>query len=592
MSAVASMPLKVQYQFSQLIRLAFSIGLFLMVSTGLHGQQASQKGWFDADFNFGCRSLTITMTHTGVNTSDLQFNFEGDPNDPFSLNFPNTPAGNSGTFSNGETRTFTYTTPGTYIIRVVDQSSIGSNQDRFDFLTITVLDKFSPSVAARICSNNEVRLFFDYAFDPFESFDIDYGDGSPIENFVKDPNANNGSTPHTYAVNGVYNITVTGIFAAGGNNADCNSVNITVSTLQTIDPPVLNTITVLDQTNITFEYNALMDGLLYFLEIDRGNGFEAFADLDPVLNPTTISVLDPTLDNQNETYDFRIRATDICASIQAMSLTGSSIASSFNLNGIDTTIDIDYVWSTSPANFTQIDLFINNNLEASFNDPASTIPHTISHTNCVQLQSFFFQTVTNGIVSTSQTLTPFANASLVLPATEAATAELIGGSIRLALPNTNFPLGEYQILRRDVTTAFNQIATTTSQTFVDTTVPPGTAEACYQIRYLDECGNVSALSSEVCVIIEAKLGIPNAFTPNGDNINDFFTVTDGIYNNFQMLIYNRWGALVFQTNNPTPGWNGTYEGQEAPSGSYSYRITFQNADNTSINRSGTFVLIR
>ena len=231
------MQLNFQYQFYWLIRSALCIGLFLMASIPLHAQETSQKGWFTADFDFGCWDLTVTITHSGVNASDLQFNFEGDPSDPFSLNFPNTPAGNSGNLSAGQTRTFTYTIPGTYIIRVVDQSSTGSNQDRFDFLEIRVLDKFSPSVAAITCSNNEVRLFFDYAFDPFESFDIDYGDGTPIENFVKDVNANNGSTPHTYTANGVYNITVTGIFASGGNNAACNSVTLTVSTLQAIDPP-------------------------------------------------------------------------------------------------------------------------------------------------------------------------------------------------------------------------------------------------------------------------------------------------------------------------------------------------------------------
>ena len=179
-----------------------------------------------------------------------------------------------------------------------------------------------------------------------------------------------------------------------------------------------------------------------------------------------------------------------------------------------------------------------------------------------------------------------------MPATEAPTAELLGGSIRITLPGTTFALGEYQILRRDITATFNQISTTISQSFIDTTIPPGTTEACYQVRYVDECGNVSSASSEVCVIIEAKLGIPTAFSPNGDNINDFFSVSDGIYNNFQMLIYNQWGTLVFQTNNPSPGWNGTFEGSEAPSGSYSYRVIFQNADNTSVNRSGTFVLIR
>lgn len=586
------MQINLRYRFYRLIRSALCVGLVLMTSVDLQAQEASQKGWFTADFDFGCRDLTVTITHSGVNASDLQFNFEGDPADPFSLNFPITPPGNSGNFSANDTRTFTYTIPGTYIIRVVDQSSTGSNQDRFDFLTITVLDKFSPSVAARTCSNNEVRLFFDYAFDPFESFEIDYGDGTPIENFVKDVNANNGSTPHVYAVNGVYNITVTGIFATGGNNADCNSVTLTVSTLQTITPPVLSTITVINQTDISFEYAPIMEGLLYFLEIDKGNGFEAYADLDPLTNPTAVSVEDLSLDNTIETYDFRIRATDLCASLEAFSLTGSSIATSFSLNDIDTKIDIDYRWLTSPANFTQIDFFVNGSLAMSFNDPASTVPHVVSYTNCALLLPYFFQTVNNGIVSTSQTLTPFANGSLVLPAIEAPVAELIGGSIRLTLPGTNFTLGEYQILRRDITASFNQIATTTSQSFIDTTIPAGTSEACYQIRYVDECGNLSSVSAEVCVIIEAKLRIPTAFTPNGDNINDFFSVTDGIYNNFEMFIYNRWGTLVFQTNNPTPGWNGTYEGSEAPSGGYSYRITFQNADNTTINRSGTFVLIR
>ena len=557
-----------------------------MASIPLHAQEYSQKRWFTADFDFGCRDLTITITHTGAIGSNLQIDFEGDPDDLFNLNLGVAPQ----VFDTGESRTFTYSTPGTYIIRVVDLSGAGS--DSWDFLTITVLDKFSPSVAARTCSNNEVRLFFDYAFDPFESFDIDYGDGSPIENFVKDVNANNGSTPHTYASNDVYDITITGIFASGGNNADCNSVTLTVSTLQAIDPPALNVITVIDQTNISFEYEPITEGLLYFLEIDKGNGFEAYTELDPLVNPTAITMNDLSLDNNIETYDFRIRATDICASIQEFSSIGSSIATSFSLNNIDITIDIDYEWLTSPADFTQIDFFVDGSLNTTFNDPASTVPYTLNYTNCTQIAPYFFQTVKNGIVSTSQTLTPFANASLVLPATEAPTAELLGGSIRITLPVTTFALGEYQILRRDITANFNQISTTISQSFIDTTIPPGTTEACYQVRYVDECGNVSSVSSAVCVIIEAKLGIPTAFSPNGDNINDFFSVTDGIYNDFQMLIYNQWGTLVFQTNNPSPGWNGTFEGAEAPSGSYSYRVMFNNADNTSINRSGTFVLIR
>lgn len=585
------MQLKVQYQFFLLIRSAWCIGLLLMASTGLKAQQSSQKGWIDADFNLGCQGLTVTITHTGVNTDDFQFNFEGDPNDPFSRDFPATPTGNSGRISIGQTRTFTYNTPGNYIIRVVDQSS-RPNPDRFDLLAITVLDQVSPVVASNTCANNQVQLTFDFTSDPFTSFNIDYGDGSPIQNFIKNPTLNSDAISHTYATNGNYPVTVTGILAAGGNSSSCSTSSFNIITQQTIETPVLNSISLADETSIAFTYNRLETGTLYFLEIDRGSGFEAFADLNPTTNPTNITIQDSSIDNTSNFYLFRIRARDICLSTQVTSQTGSTIQSSFSLNTIDTTIDLDYDWATSAVNFAQIDFFVDNSLNASFNLAESATPHAVSYTNCEQLLPFFFQTVINGIVSTSLVLTPFENSTLLLPAPSSPVAELIGGRITLSLPSTNFLVSEYQILRRDITSTFNQLATSTSVTFVDTTIPQNTEEVCYQIRYLDQCGNTSNLSTEVCIIIESKLGIPNAFSPNGDGMNDLFTVTEGIYNNFQMLIYNRWGTLVYQTNDPILGWNGTYEGADAPTGSYSYRITFQNVDSSITNRSGTFVLIR
>ncbi len=563
-----------------------------MVSFGLQAQQASQKGWIEADFNIGCTGLTVTIMHTGINTDDFQFNFEGDPNDPFSGNFPGQTNGNSGTISIGETRTYTYNTPGEFVIRVLDQSNSGTPAVRFDLLPVSVLDQVTPSVNASTCANNQIQLVFDFTADPFESYDIDYGDGSPIENFVKPANTNTGTTSYTYGASNNYNITVSGVLPSGGNSGSCNSTTINLTTQQTIETPVLNTIALVDNSSITFEYNTLSNGNLYFLEIDRGSGFEPFIDIDINTNPTDITVQDASIDNQANFYRFRIRATDICLSTEEFSQVGATISSSFALNSISNTIDIDYQWSTSPVDFTQIDFFVDNQLITNFTLPESTAPYTVSYNNCNEILPFFFQTVTNGIVSTSLLTTPFENSTLPLPATDPPQAELTGGRITLSLPIPDFSLGEYQILRRDLSPAFNQIATTTSLSFIDTTIPQGTEEACYQIRYLDECGNASGVSSEVCVTIEAKLRIPNAFSPNGDNINDIFTVTEGIYNNFQMLIYNRWGKLLFQTNSPSIGWNGTYEGTDAPIGSYTYRITFQNADNTFSQRSGTFTLIR
>jgi gliding motility-associated-like protein len=67
--------------------------------------------------------------------------------------------------------------------------------------------------------------------------------------------------------------------------------------------------------------------------------------------------------------------------------------------------------------------------------------------------------------------------------------------------------------------------------------------------------------------------IPNAFTPNGDGLNDEFRVT-GLYRNisFSMYIYNRWGELVFTSDDIDKGWNGICGGQYCPADSYVWII--------------------
>jgi len=64
--------------------------------------------------------------------------------------------------------------------------------------------------------------------------------------------------------------------------------------------------------------------------------------------------------------------------------------------------------------------------------------------------------------------------------------------------------------------------------------------------------------------------IPNAFTPNGDGLNDFFSFDiAGIVNEYDLRIYNRWGALIFQSNEATTFWDGRHKGQPV-SGSFTY----------------------
>lgn len=56
--------------------------------------------------------------------------------------------------------------------------------------------------------------------------------------------------------------------------------------------------------------------------------------------------------------------------------------------------------------------------------------------------------------------------------------------------------------------------------------------------------------------LETRIWVPSAFTPNGDNVNDEFGAYGINISNYSLLIYDRWGLLVFQSNNLTYRWNG------------------------------------
>ncbi|WP_152268538.1 gliding motility-associated C-terminal domain-containing protein [Agriterribacter humi] len=86
--------------------------------------------------------------------------------------------------------------------------------------------------------------------------------------------------------------------------------------------------------------------------------------------------------------------------------------------------------------------------------------------------------------------------------------------------------------------------------------------------------------------------VPNAFTPNGDGLNDCFGLSK--WGNIQIQefsVYSRWGELVFTAKNSSQCWDGTFKGIEQPSGSFVYVIKAKTFCGT-IDRKGLITLIR
>ncbi len=68
---------------------------------------------------------------------------------------------------------------------------------------------------------------------------------------------------------------------------------------------------------------------------------------------------------------------------------------------------------------------------------------------------------------------------------------------------------------------------------------------------------------------------PNAFSPNGDNIDDFYKIFGNNFANMEFKIYNRWGEVIFRATTKEEVWDGTYLGEEMPAGVYPWTATWE-----------------
>jgi len=84
-------------------------------------------------------------------------------------------------------------------------------------------------------------------------------------------------------------------------------------------------------------------------------------------------------------------------------------------------------------------------------------------------------------------------------------------------------------------------------------------------------------TDEVFVRVLEKVTIPNAFSPNGDGINDVWNIKNLVtYPESQTEVFNRYGQVVFETNGYAQPWDGKYDGKPLPGGTYYYVIDLKN----------------
>ena len=119
----------------------------------------------------------------------------------------------------------------------------------------------------------------------------------------------------------------------------------------------------------------------------------------------------------------------------------------------------------------------------------------------------------------------------------------------------------------------------------------------YSVTSQGNCQFVDSVFIEVIYTMEtdtcdqAALFIPNAFTPNNDGINDKYRINGQFLNILNYKIYNRWGELVYVSNNKDGEWDGNFRGVKCPAGVYAYIVEFENCVSQRLEFSKGFITL-
>jgi gliding motility-associated-like protein len=131
-----------------------------------------------------------------------------------------------------------------------------------------------------------------------------------------------------------------------------------------------------------------------------------------------------------------------------------------------------------------------------------------------------------------------------------------------------------------------------------TATPPQTTDYTVTITDGNPQIGICTGSATVRVIVydfvcgEPTIFIPNAFTPNGDGNNDVLFVRGENIERMYLAIYNRWGELVFDTNDQSIGWDGTYRGKPVDPAVFVYHLELDCVDGQNYLKKGNVTVIR
>ncbi len=579
------------------------------------------KAKFTTDHIEGCAPLTVNFNNTSSGGDFYLWNF-----------------GNGDTTSTELTPIRTFNTPGTYTISLAIRDSICQTYDTA-YQVITV----NPQTEIVTITNSTTSC--DSIWIDVDAIAADEYIWSSSPLFTDTLNISTSIDSAFVYGNGTLTFYV---LAFNDNCYDIDSVTITFHKPSPISLSTTN-LQGCNPLTVNFSNNSgPHDSFLW----DFGNGDTDSTNLNPTVTYTipgnynaSLSIFD-SICNSSFTQNITV---EVYPSVTVSTPSDITTCDSAIIYA-NSTNATDYIWSTSP-NFTDT---INNNLNSDslIVYPTDTTTYYIMATNgnCSAMDSIKINfigvriNVENGAICSGQndTLTAVNLTGMPLTYSWTPISEIISGTntstvvvnpvndltyyvtaqnslgcstfdsaivyvsgfdpsiINISADNDTLYVGDGTYLHIFPDSAFSY-EWTPSNSLNNSTIANPYATPTFNTTYTVLLTENSSTCSYIRTITiyawelnckDPDVFLPNAFTPNGDSENDVLYLRGKFVEEMNLKIYNRWGELVFESNQQNVGWDGTYNGKPVDPAVFVYHLTVKCVDGQEYFKKGNVTVIR
>lgn len=533
---------------------------FISVSVAANSQVFSQNGRFSIDYDQGCTPTTVRITQRLLLDQPRSFQFL-----------------NGAEFVSDTS--FTYTSPGTY--RIV-QLNEGSVVPQTDTLLFTLNSSPNPVFEIYSCRNDEVEVsitesqydFYRIYYNSTDSVNYSPGEANPQIQLQ--------SSSEQISVKGFYN---------DAFNASCGITRKSIQIQPALLPLVIDSAYFSKNCSGSFSLKTItqspLDNQYAIIIADENTSLEIFRG---ALEAVSSTFEDIPLENDLEK----------CITINTIDPCNGEVVSS-------------EPYCITP-NFNEIENF--NGAYASYNgenillnfgnvkEDTVLIKRRSGRSNFIKIKEVLGASTLDPInasryyeyeISFAENNCDTVNFSSVIspPFIKIATKDQLSNSITLEVtPPTNNILQEASIellLYSDDSTEVHKENYLNSFRLVPSLGEFQNIRLIYNYPSSDQLVYSNVIRTRINYIIH----VPKAFTPfNNDGLNDTLLFYGIPTDNASLQIYNRWGELIYESNDANAGWDGTNRQGKSPQGTFRYKISYEIPSGELKTQVGTFVLIR